>query len=259
MDTNKTPTLTLWDLLKTPDQRFTKPYPKSGMKLTSTDATWIVREMTRHFGPPRYIEPTKQDGIPGWGYEEVTFINGPEMFLSQVRVWVFINGVRYTTTHWGGAETIFRSKGNVFVDTDCAKKALTDALTKSLSYLGMCADNWLAEKERTVVAPVLQMPRQPVPDIDDETLSPDEGPLMEMAEEIGQIVSKPLPEEAPATNFRRVSSWDKRLNDGRIKKVETLDEIAAELKEEMEDEPMNPIEREHLLDTYRKRKKELGL
>lgn len=258
------PGLALWNQLRTPDPAFSHDYPKGGMKLTSTDATWIVRRMTELFGPPRYIEPTAtgQDHANAWGFSEVEHILEGMMFLSKVRVWVFYEGVVYTAEHWGGWELLDHKSRP---DADCAKKAFTDGLTKALSYLGMAADNWLETPKRGKRVVKEPGEREYLKKVG-AAIKPE--PLAEMEAELAKMGTDHPSIEAPLedTTVRdlNIVRWGSGLLENKtIRKIETLHERASEIAELFAkcDEKGTPVHTDtikRLREIYRARAQELG-
>jgi hypothetical protein len=119
-----------WDALKATDPKYTKKV-EFGRKFTSINSQWQLQRMTEQFGPIGQ----------GWGYsvdhgiERIT--DDYVLAVADVRIW------------WGddrgygpvrGMSPILE-KGRY--DDDAGKKAMTDALTKGLSHLGLSADVFL--------------------------------------------------------------------------------------------------------------------
>lgn len=118
----------IWDAVSATDPKHTKPVNQRG-GFTAIAAHSQIMAATEVFGPV---------GI-GWGY-----INGAPIVLDglvsvPVTIW---HGDRENTYGpvYGGAE-LRTSNGKL--DSDCVKKAATDALTKGLSHLGFNADVFL--------------------------------------------------------------------------------------------------------------------
>ena len=113
------------------DPKYTKRVNQRG-GFTAIDAYYKILKATRQFGPV---------GI-GWGWEESRppQIEDGVMIVS-IQLW-YLDGEsqrRGSFPVFGSAQWSRSGK----VDTDAPKKALTDAITKGLSYLGFCADVFL--------------------------------------------------------------------------------------------------------------------
>lgn len=143
-----------WEALRTPDPMFTKKFDRGSFKGTATSPIYIARRMTELFGPV---------GI-GWGWDIDQIImlpnaDHPEVVHVQVTVWYqhpnppAVNNRDETPpligriTHVGGNQLFkFRKdKGSNKAepagwDDEAIKAAITDAIGKALTYLGMSAD-----------------------------------------------------------------------------------------------------------------------
>lgn len=99
-----------------------------GRKFTAIDAYSQIQRATELFGPM---------GI-GWGYA-VEVLSDDTLFIAKLGLWYILDGKRSEPI------TVFGSamKGEKKRDQDAPKKAVTDALTKALSYLGFNADVFL--------------------------------------------------------------------------------------------------------------------
>jgi hypothetical protein len=144
----------IWDALKTTDPRHTKEVG-FGRKFTSIDAQWQLQRMTEQFGPVG----------EGWGYTCVHSIQtmNPQdvhplvLAVVDVTIWwgtpmvmaeenkplrIISNNsygpIRATCELYGPFK-----EGKMRLDDDAPKKAMTDALTKGLSHLGLSADVFL--------------------------------------------------------------------------------------------------------------------
>lgn len=135
----------IWDALKVTDPKYTKKV-EFGRKFTSINSQWQLQRMTEQFGPIG----------KGWGYtvqhsvERIT----PEYVLAiaDVSIWWMearadANTRVVETSSFGpvrGMSPILEMGRNGLVrDDDAGKKAMTDALTKGLSHLGLSADVFL--------------------------------------------------------------------------------------------------------------------
>jgi hypothetical protein len=120
--------LAIWNAVSKTDPRHTKKVNQRG-GFTAISAHYQVMEATRQFGPV---------GI-GWGYHNDRPIIGDGLVIVPVTIWHGDRGNSFGPI-FGGAD-LFDSRGKV--DSDAAKKAATDGLTKGLSQLGFNADVFL--------------------------------------------------------------------------------------------------------------------
>jgi hypothetical protein len=140
--------MVIWDKVSKTDVDHTKEV-SFGRKFTAIDAHSQIMEATRMFGPVG----------EGWGYENVfgTIDTGRELYITcDLTMWWSTQG------EWEGNKVSHRrsfgpirglcvlqgvkADGKVKpADSDAAKKAMTDALTKGLSHLGFNADVFLGQ------------------------------------------------------------------------------------------------------------------
>ena len=119
----------LWDLAFETDPNFTKKVPQRG-GFTTINAMWQVQQATRLLG---------QCGV-NWGFDVEYLRPDDELIFAELTLWVGKH-----ENHFGpicGCAQLL-NKGRT--DTDAPKKAMTDALTKALSYLGFSADVFLGQ------------------------------------------------------------------------------------------------------------------
>ncbi len=137
----------IWEALKTTDPKYTKKVT-FGRQFTSINSQYQLQRMTEQFGPIG----------EGWGY---SVVHGVE----RLHEW-YVLAVADVTIWWGenctygpvrGSSPVLepmRNKGvlmyeadgktvRMMLDDDAGKKAMTDALTKGLSHLGLSADVFL--------------------------------------------------------------------------------------------------------------------
>jgi len=120
----------LWDRLKETDPKYTKPFSKFGGKqLTTVDPMYQIQMMTNMFGPVG----------KGWKYEvEYKYIDG--LVFAEVKLkWFDKQWYEYGPV----CSVQNLSKKNGGLDDEAPKKAMTDAMTKAFSHLGMSADVFL--------------------------------------------------------------------------------------------------------------------
>lgn len=132
-------TMRLWDQFKSTDPAHTKKV-EFGRKFTAIDAHWQIMRVTEVLGPV---------GL-GWGYDVTHSVErlADDMILAvaDVRLWTRQEGE--IKAHYGPVrgtcEFYVKNKsGRMQLDEDAPKKAMTDALTKGLSHLGVSADVFL--------------------------------------------------------------------------------------------------------------------
>jgi hypothetical protein len=128
MDQQRIANMRIWDAVSKTDPRHTKKVNQRG-GFTAISAHYQVMSATKEFGPI---------GI-GWGYTNGAPILTDGIVIVPVTIW---HGERSNNFGpvYGGAD-LFDSRGKV--DSDAAKKAATDGLTKGLSQLGFNADVFL--------------------------------------------------------------------------------------------------------------------
>jgi hypothetical protein len=145
--------LKIWNALAQTDPKHTKPVEQGQRKFTAIDAHWQVLRMTEHFGPV---------GI-GWGYDVAHSTlefeqpgEAPPIVLAVADVTMWTNndskGSDGYPNHYyfgpvrGTCEMrAQRRSGQWFTDEDAPKKAMTDAMTKAMSHLGVSADVFLGQ------------------------------------------------------------------------------------------------------------------
>ena len=129
---NKEQNMVVWNAVEKTDPQYTKKVT-FGRGFTSIDPQYQIMRMTELFGPVG----------KGWGYtvEHSTLAAGAALLaVADVRVWIS------TDASYGpvrGLDFIVSEKGKI--DEDAPKKAMTDALTKALSHLGLGADVFLGK------------------------------------------------------------------------------------------------------------------
>ena len=168
--------LDLWERHFKPHKDALRPAPKG---MTAIDPMWTIREATEEWGP-----------IGGkWGFKVIkedifkSDITGTSVHTVLLEVW-------YPSTHgqdgdgsiqsFGGTKMDGTDKNGPYVDDDYAKKSITDALSKALSWLGFGAAVHMgmfdgnkyadlrpgAKEEKEPVVPSADEPRELGHDID---------------------------------------------------------------------------------------------
>ena len=120
----------LWDKLKHTDPKYTKPFPKFGKTLTTIDPMYQIMTMTRIFGPVG----------KGWSYDAKFHYTDANVF-AEVKLVYMIDDIWYKYGPVSSVCGLYRKAGTL--DDEAPKKALTDAMTKAFSHLGVSADVFL--------------------------------------------------------------------------------------------------------------------
>lgn len=130
--------LKLWNSVKTVDPKFVKDV-NVGFKFSSVNAQWLKEIATKTWGPCG----------TGWGYDyEITrddYSNGETVLTAHMDLWyIGEDGEAKHVRHCGVCKAATIPKGGVGlrVDEEATKKAVTNALSKTLSNLGFAADLW---------------------------------------------------------------------------------------------------------------------
>src|SRR5258708_16882237 len=131
--------LELWERLFPTDPSQTKTFRRAGgFTGTAIKPMWMVMRATEGFGAIGQ----------GWGWKEIenkiyTMTNEQAVWFSKVMLWYRVGEQTFQVgPQWGATELVAR-RGEakiLFMDEEAAKKAVTDAVTKCLSYLGLAGD-----------------------------------------------------------------------------------------------------------------------
>ena len=130
--------LSLWNAVSETDPATTKRVNHRG-GFTAIGAYHQIKRATEQFGPVGQ----------GWGWYVVEIrTDVPGLVFVHLNLWWSNDGPddKRSFHVLGGAETA-QGGANGRPDSDCVKKALTDAITKGLSYLGFNADVFLGQFE----------------------------------------------------------------------------------------------------------------
>lgn len=123
--------IALWEKVCKTDPAHTKGFVKGGgFKGTAIKPFWLMRRATEVFGVC---------GI-GWGWEEIESQYRAGVWCSKVRVWFIVDDKEGGIEQWGQTVMEGANSKGPFVDEEAPKKAVTDAVTKCLSYLGFAGD-----------------------------------------------------------------------------------------------------------------------
>lgn len=128
-------TKAVWDNFKHTDPKFTKRFrSKFGRELTTVDPMYQIMRMTEMFGPVGQ----------GWTYT-VSYNYTDKLVFAEVSVATDKN----TEGFWNyygpvcSVQKLYRKTGAL--DDEAPKKAMTDALTKAFSHLGLCSDVFMGK------------------------------------------------------------------------------------------------------------------
>jgi|TARA_S200002703_G_scaffold156060_1_gene161003 hypothetical protein len=121
-----------WDQLKKTDPRFTKKVNKGFGEITTIDPMSQIMKMTEVFGPVG----------EGWNYT-CNYNYTTDLVFAEVSVAIQKNNDHFWN-YYGpvcSVQKLYRKTGAL--DDEAPKKAMTDALTKAFSHLGVSADVFL--------------------------------------------------------------------------------------------------------------------
>lgn len=134
----------IWDQVYETDRRYTQAYNAGRFQGTAIKPMYLYRKATETFGPAG----------KGWGFQEIQShrmkADGSDevCWYSYVLFWwVDAEGVKHEIYQYGGAKMYsINARGQGFLDDEAPKKAITDAVTKCLSYLGFGGDIHMGDK-----------------------------------------------------------------------------------------------------------------
>ena len=127
----KNQNMKMWDFLSKTNPEFTKPFSKFGGKtLTTIDPHYQIQMMTNAFGPVG----------KGWSYQvEYKYLD--KLVFAEVSIQYFLDNKWYAFGPVSSVQSLAKKNGGL--DDEAPKKAMTDAMTKAFSHLGMSADVFL--------------------------------------------------------------------------------------------------------------------
>ena len=135
----------LWDAVCKTDPAHTKKVQQRG-GFTAIDAMYQIQEATKQFGPA---------GI-GWGWDVELIFPPSDTVIAKITLW---HGKKEQTITQCGQKRLNTPKG---ADEDAVKKAVTDGLTKCLSYLGFNADVFLGKFDDNKYVAAMKAEHDPV-------------------------------------------------------------------------------------------------
>ena len=178
----------IWDSLCKTNPDYTRSVPSSyGKKITSIDPMYQIQCMTETFGPV---------GL-GWKYN-VKYTYQDNLVFAEVSIHYCVHDNWFEYGPVCSVQNLFKKNGNL--DDEAPKKAMTDAMTKAFSHLGMSADVFLGK-------------------FDDS----------KYVQEVKKEFSKPQVKAFPKTNGKKNIKLDmEELDMGRIKNdIQVIDDIYA--------------------------------
>ena len=135
----------LWDAVCKTDPSHTKQVAQRG-GFTAIDATYQIHQATIQFGPA---------GI-GWGWDFELIWPPNDSVVAKVTLW---HGKKEQTITQAGQKRL--NQGDK-PDEDAVKKAVTDGLTKCLSYLGCNADVFLGKFDDNKYVAAMKAEHDPI-------------------------------------------------------------------------------------------------
>jgi hypothetical protein len=124
--------LKIWNALEKTNPLHTKKAPsKYGKTITTIDAMHQIKNMTAAFGPVG----------KGWSYD-VKYHYAEKLIFAEVKIRYCLQGEWYSYGPVCSVAPLGNSRG---LDDEAPKKAMTDALTKAFSHLGLNADIFLGK------------------------------------------------------------------------------------------------------------------
>ena len=132
-DKRMTTKMRIWDSLCKTNPDYTRSVPSSyGKKITSIDPMYQIQCMTETFGPV---------GL-GWKYN-VKYTYQDNLVFAEVSIHYCVHDNWFEYGPVCSVQNLFKKNGNL--DDEAPKKAMTDAMTKAFSHLGMSADVFLGK------------------------------------------------------------------------------------------------------------------
>ena len=134
--------LKLWNKVEKTNPKYTKDARLGGMKITSINATYQIKQATEQFGLYG-----KGFGLAKIAYDVIPCHSDQILAIYTATFFYVEDGTRYefpiSTSIF--IQQFYASKGYLKVDDNFAKKAETDMLTKALSKLGFNSDIFMGQ------------------------------------------------------------------------------------------------------------------
>lgn len=246
--------MSLWDRVKNVDESATKQANVDGNKQTSINTLYPIKTLTEAFGPIglnwtyeidfERFDKTKPMEIKG------EYLRDGEDLLWELTHTLCLNlfikheGQKDFVKYQHFGHTKYRyvtGAGKIYVDHEYAKKSVSDALKKSLSLLGVCADVYSGDFDdihyRAEVQDKLAIERA------DKNTEEQMKQIDEMKVKLEQTVKAldlvPNLRAAKLVNIQAVKYFEARLNTEKFSSI--AKKCMIELKEKM-DETINKFE-----------------
>ena len=186
-DKRMTTKMRIWDSLCKTNPDYTRSVPSSyGKKITSIDPMYQIQCMTETFGPV---------GL-GWKYN-VKYTYQDNLVFAEVSIHYCVHDNWFEYGPVCSVQNLCKKNGTL--DDEAPKKAMTDAMTKAFSHLGMSADVFLGK-------------------FDDS----------KYVQEVKKEFSKPQVKAFPKTNGKKNIKLDMELDMGLIKDdIKKINDIYA--------------------------------
>ena len=186
-DKRMTTKMRIWDSLSKTNPDYTRSVPSSyGKKITSIDPMYQIQCMTETFGPV---------GL-GWKYN-VKYTYQDNLVFAEVSIHYCVHDNWFEYGPVCSVQNLCKKNGTL--DDEAPKKAMTDAMTKAFSHLGMSADVFLGK-------------------FDDS----------KYVQEVKKEFSKPQVKAFPKTNGKKNIKLDMELDMGLIKDdIKKINDIYA--------------------------------
>ncbi len=197
----------LWNAVCETDPDHTKKVNQRG-GFTAIDAHYQIQSATEQFGPVG----------KGWGWDvEYKFVD--KLVVALVTLWWTDKANTYGPV--AGCADLTTNR----VDTDAPKKAMTDGLTKALSYLGFNADVFLGKFDDNKYVQELKKKPEPKPEPKKKNLSAS----TLTAEEIKHLFAKA--KEAGLKSKKELYDFMKKVHTAKLEDYKTIDKhfIISEL------------------------------
>lgn len=138
--------LAIWEQVKATSEKYTKTSNQDGRRVTSINHIGMVQKATELWGPMglmwgyEIVDERDDQGKPNWHND--VMVGHDITHTLRLRLWYEIDGKRGSIENFGHTPRIYWSHNNKrFVeDKEAAKKSLTDAFKKCMSFLGFSAD-----------------------------------------------------------------------------------------------------------------------
>lgn len=139
--------LMIWEQVKQTDPKYTKTFNRSGgFRGTAIDPMYNIYRATEMFGPIgigwgyKILEEQILEGAPIKDNNNGEVVGHDRIHEMKVELWYKCQGETGSLVTSGATTLVSSNKYGPVTDEEAAKKSLTDALSKALSWLGFSAD-----------------------------------------------------------------------------------------------------------------------